>query len=631
MSPLAAAWRKTVRASKWAVRSGSDEGWRDVWSRAGSKYRNRATVLLIIDLLLFTGLCLFTYWLRTGLYLPFHREEYFSLLLRSFQVHGTEQVGLADMLMWPISVERTPMHMVVLALVMAALVSVPILVSILYRFPFALPFAAMISIVAVMPWLGITAVFACALASLRPFRMSFRFGSALLALVPFAVYLWLSLKSGGGTLQVSSAVENFKLYAPWGMSLLAACFNFAVVLSLASLVGYRPGAIAPVLAILFAVPVVIFEIRIGQDELYYSVLETNHGPASRTTFRPSDIVQFVEQERDEDLLKEFRETYDGVPRPYEDFLREWRLDYPRVQDLKARIEELCLRDLEQDRAEAIQQAERFVADFPHSRRVPAALYLLGRAMDTQLDVGRLRSEGTITFYDDFPSAVSRGAWQSLVGSYGHHPLATIARYKLAVHALRQGQPDEALTLLQQVQAYAEQPSVRADPPAEGWFSLMQAPPDTDSLNVNVRDVAVQVRELHELVLANAGDRRFGAQPLAWMFRMDPHHQLYRENLLYLDSQVPGSLLQDNLRLRIVLTSPSVSVRIAELQQHLRAFAGHDSIPRAMYELGRLYEQDARFKDAMEVYEQIQVHHADSVWWTDVAAERLATLKLSLAK
>lgn len=91
-------------------------------------------------------------------------------------------------------------------------------------------------------------------------------------------------------------MEQFKLYSPWGLSLMVATFNLAVVLSVASIVGYRPGAIAPVLAVLFVVPMALFESKIGQDELYYSVLEASDGPASAACFKQQNLAQFIEQQ-----------------------------------------------------------------------------------------------------------------------------------------------------------------------------------------------------------------------------------------------------------------------------------------------------------------------------------------------
>jgi len=633
MSPLAGLLRKTARWSRWAVGVSGSDRWTDVWSRAGRKYRTRAVVLLAVDMVLFLGLCLFTYWLRTGQFLPFHGQEWFSLLLRSFKISGPDQVSLTDMLMGPISVQRTPLQVVILGLVMAALVSVPILISILYRFPFALPFAAMIAFAAVLPWLGITAVGACALASLRPLRMGFRFGSALLGLVPFALYLWLSMRSTGGPPPGAGPLDHFKLYAPWGLSLMVACFNMAVVLSIASIVGYRPGAIAPVLAVLFSAPVVLFATQIGPDELYYSVLEATYGPASPTCFKQESLAQFIQEqpEAEEAYAKVLAVTGD----PLEQVQRYWRLNLAATLPLRRKVESLAIADTEQDRMETIRQAEEFIADFPDSRRVPAALYLLGRAMDMQLDVVRLRRDGSISFHDDFASGISSGVWRSLAGSYPTHPLATVAMQKMAIQALRQGKPQEATDLLQQAAALAEQAAAqqraRGASPSEGWFSLlMPSPSEVKLLNVDLDEVALQARQWLEFVQSNRHDQRYGTVPLALLARMNPYSPQYRDNLAWLDGRYPDSVLHDNLNLLAILSRESVSVRIDELTEHLANFAGQDSIPRATYELGKLLEQDMRFEDALARYQSLRERYGGSVW-TELAAQQAALLRAQLRK
>ena len=75
------------------------------------------------------------------------------------------------------------------------LTAIPILVSMLYRFPFSLIFTAIIAFVTVFPWLAITVTFCCFLARWRPFRFQFRFATALLALLPVALYYAMATRN----------------------------------------------------------------------------------------------------------------------------------------------------------------------------------------------------------------------------------------------------------------------------------------------------------------------------------------------------------------------------------------------------------------------------------------------------
>ena len=119
----------------------------DVWSRAGFKYRTRAIVLLVINILLFAGLGCFAYWLRTGVVFAPAQADYAVQFKATFSPSFESDVTLSSLLTFPISVEQVPMQIVILGLLLAALVSIPILVSILYRFPASLPFLR-----ALKPW-----------------------------------------------------------------------------------------------------------------------------------------------------------------------------------------------------------------------------------------------------------------------------------------------------------------------------------------------------------------------------------------------------------------------------------------------------------------------------------------------
>jgi len=629
MASAISAWRALAQAWRWAVGSDGSEPWTDVWSRVEKKYKRRATILLTIDLLLFAGLCLFAYWLRTGRYLPVDLSEYSTLLYRNLAATGPDRLSMTELLLGPISVERVPLQLVIFSLLMASLVSIPVLVAILYRFPFALPFVGMVAFVAVMPYLAITILLGAAVASLRPLRMSFRFGSSLLALAPIGLYFWLAVRAGSEATAGGTPIEQFKFYAPWVLSLLAACFNFAVVLSIASLVGYRPGAIAPILAILFALPVGLFEAKVGQDELYYSILEARYGPASRDCFRAEDISAFLEERPD--LLRPYVDRFGGSREAIGEIRWQWKLGLASVRPLKREVERQALKELQRDREEAVYYIERFVEDFPNSRRVPAALYLQGRALDMRLDRVRLREDGWITFNDDFPGQASGPIWRSLVGSYGDHPLSAVARYKMAVQIGRTGRIDEAIALLRAIRVVAEaQRKRRAAPPRGAFAWLVRPAAEQEALGVDLYEIALEARKLLEFLEANGRDPKYGTRPVAALLRMNPRHPLYPENLRLLKERCPGSLLEDNIELLLVLTHRSVSRRIDLLSEHIKTYEQQDSTARAAYELARLLEGDARFEEATVIYEALAREHPRSVW-TELAQQRIAVLKLRLGK
>ena len=149
----------------------------DVWSRSGSKYRIRAVVLLAVNVLLFAGLGSFAFWLRSGERFAPALDGYWDELAQTFRFGQQTSVSLAAFLIEPINVQDVPMQIPIVGLLMAALISVPILVSILYRFWSSLPFIAVGGYLAVMPWLELTlqrsSLIATRLLGSRPCSSSF--------------------------------------------------------------------------------------------------------------------------------------------------------------------------------------------------------------------------------------------------------------------------------------------------------------------------------------------------------------------------------------------------------------------------------------------------------------------------
>ena len=128
----------------------------DVWSRSGSKYRYRAIILLLVNVLLFAGLGCFAFWLRTGVHFAPAQENYWQTFSETFHPSRDTNITLSNLLTFPINVEEVPLQVVILGLLLAALVSIPILVAILYRLPACLPFLVVVGFLAMMPWLAIT-------------------------------------------------------------------------------------------------------------------------------------------------------------------------------------------------------------------------------------------------------------------------------------------------------------------------------------------------------------------------------------------------------------------------------------------------------------------------------------------
>jgi len=611
----------------------------DVWSRTEPKYRRRAVILLGVNYLLFTGLCCFAFWLRTGEAIPFLVDGYGQELRKAFNPVGPEQVTLVDFLLRPINVKQAPMQIVVLGLLLATLVSIPILVAMLYRLPFAIGFVVLVAFVAVLPWLAVTVLVSCVLTRLGPLRFSFRYATALLGLIPAVLYFFNATRNPSVEATYATPIDAAAFYYPWILAILASCVIMALVLLIASLVNYRPGAIAPLMALLFVVPVALFEKKVGRDELHYRLLEREYGPHSPSFFRDQDVAQVVRRLALR-RLKELEEA--GAPRrPLAAIEQEIRLLW-RFQldsgERREREEEACREESIvqrlRDRAEAA--CDQFCYDFPTSRYIPNVLYLKGRALDMRVDTRTFLADGVLRYYGEFPSRASAETWATLYRFYPDSPAACVALYRSAQLEARAGRVDEAIRLLDEAIGRFGARGTTVPAAAAG---ILSKPPPTATLDIDVRATVLQARKFREMLVLNRDPHLArppavpADAPLVEYLRCDPRHELYPRNLAALLARYPFSRLRDHLVLEQVLAERSASLKIRSLEEFIRTHEGHpdaDAVPAAYYRLAEAYLSDKRPLDAIEVLRRLIERYADSPWVEDAQRELTSLSPLRVA-
>lgn len=587
----------------------------DVWSRPQRRYRLRAIVLLALNFILFCGLCVFTHWLHTAEPFNFALSSY----VEPFRFWGSDTMNLIVFLREPISVVDRPVHGIVLGLLAASMVAVPIAVAILYRFRFSLPFALAVAVFAHLPWMAITLVGSCILAGVKPFRMKFRYGSALLALVPVVVYLILAGRGAPGQVEAFATPEQqFLLVAPWVVAIIAASLMLGVMLWIASIVRYRPGAVAPVLAAMLVPPAVLFHTQIGVDELSYRVLESEFGPRS-PRFQPTTDVE----ERLQELVQQY-----VLPR---DVIRQvWT--GRDVEPLRRQATRGFLVDLLALRTEADAACQQFLTDHPTSRYLPNVLYIQARSLDTRLDEQALRQRLRRELYNDFPSAASFHPWSVLWKQYPDSPLAVAAAVRLAQLHLRRGEVPEALERLQLVvTADGLTPAAQATTqPTPGPGLTTHRSPE-DSLRFEPLPFLIEAQRLAELITNNRDDPRYGNAPLQTLARLDPRRAGYGDQLLRAARQYPQSLLHDNLFVLWAEAGPTPADRMARLRWCIEKFPEGDALPEALFHLGDMLiqapaeESAAARQRGVKLLRQLAADHPHTIWGRR-AAQRLAMLE-----
>ncbi len=598
----------------------------DVWSRTAPKYRRRAALMLTIMAILFAGLCNFTFWLRTGAYWPWLSDNYGDLMYRSFQPTGVEQITLSQFLTSPISVQAVPIHSVIVGVLFASLCSIPLLVAILYRFPCSVGFTAMVVFFAAMPWLGITILSGCALASLRPFRFSFKYASALLGLLPIAGYFVMASWEPADA--SPRAIQNRALlYAPWVLALLSSCVICAVALGFARLINYRPGGVSPVLALLFAIPVYLFHTQVGRDELEYRVLAGIVGPQSATLFVTEDIGAKAHRDATRLWGEATNESFDQIHK---------RLLRSAVSQAISRAEN--------DRARAVAICDDFIAGFSRSRHVPSVLFLKGQAQDERLLRSALMQDHRVEYRVDLPGQGSRRTWQTIRERFPDSVVNAMASFKLALLHGCDGNIDAAIADLRELVNRFD-PARPTSGPAPGQsaarVSVFQKTEPSEELGIDLKLLVDKARRLLEMSIAckddapRAFEEVFGSggrgpatpvHPLQVLLSLDDTDPHYRANLEGICRVFPKSETARYAQVRLALMEPAVSRRIERFRRASVELAGRPSGAEALFQFGGVLQEDSLFDEARGVFAALMRDYPESCWAQE-AKDRLASLSM----
>ena len=584
----------------------------DVWSRTAPKYRRRAVLFLSASVLLFSGLGCFTYWIRTGVFLAPGLDDYSTLLWDSFDWRGEHQVTLTDMLFYPINVQRAPMMLVIVGLTLGTLMAIPILVAILYRLPAALICVAVVALLAVLPWLAINVLIACRIATMRRIRL--RYVAAMLGLLPMVLYFVLATTSPSEVASQLAPAEQIKLYFPWIWAMIWAALLMGAVLLLARVVNYRPGALAPLLAVSFAIPVVLFEGQVGRDELHYRLLEREYGPRSGEHFVNEERAALIEHLA-ERRFRGSRDPRQSLSAIRGRIRRWWDFGGEEMRRELGPLEE----GLARSQYEVAAACDRFLTDYSKSKYVPNVLYIKARALDMRIDERLFLDEGRLQHYQDFPARASREVWVTLLTRHPASTLSAVARLRLASFYAREGRVGQAVSLLEELETLKGGGKV-----AEKGASLFGAEPPDASLAVSLPKVLQEGRKLRGLLSRNR-DPQYEDAPLVALLQADARHPRYEENLRGLRRRYPDTVLADNIDLRLVLQIRSRTRRAYGLSAFVEQYKGGDAIERAYFELGALLEEDAQPERALEVFRRLPAEYPESPWGED-AARRIEAIE-----
>ncbi len=591
----------------------------DVWSRTAAKYRTRAVILLIANAVLFGALCCFMFWLRTGWYFPPTDQGYAEIFKATLNIAGAGQVTLYDLFNQPISLKLVPMQAVVIGLLIASLVSIPILISILYRFPASVPFCVMVAVLAVMPWLGATLLLSCAITAYSRKKLKFRFVAAILGLVPIGVYFFTASQRYAAPVDVlTPQIERGLLIAPLLLSALASCSLIAVTLTIARVVDYRPGAIAPLLAVMFLAPCVLFLADVGRDELHYRFLESRFGPQSTEFFANADanpairaVARNLWHERPEP-----KPTLDVFERRVKLFFEQELRPTEEIRIAAAVQHELLnhVTEFAREQHRVAAACDKFLRDFPRSRYIPCVLFLKGRALDMRVDVGLFRERGLLRFYDDFPNEASRGTWNALSENFPESPLTDVANYRLAQLDARAGHIDLAIRRLARIAdpapvAATGQPLPRGNASLEAM--LAKKPPEA-SLQDEYVECPVQAAQLLSMFRSNREPTNGDAALVAFL-DCDPRHPNYQQNLREILERFSPCKIRDNIEVQIGLLQSGAAEQLDALARTRQRHPQGDALPQLIYEMAMNRLRQGQYAEAAALLQELIDRHGASTF------------------
>jgi hypothetical protein len=507
---------------------------------------------------------------------------------------------LGEMFLRPLSIFAYPWMILVTGLLLTVVIFVPIIVAVLYRLIHAALLVAVVAVIGHAPVLAVVLALGCVLAGRTSLRSDMPFLATLLGMVPVAVYLYLFSYLGSDSGAVVP-LQRLLLAVPFLLAAVGAVLASAAVLALATLTGFRPGVVWPVLVVLLAAPVGIFYTRVGPDQLEYALIANDLAPGD-AIFEPLALEAWRRQHQAEGL---------------------------NPTTLRIRVQD----DLQRRQDQLLARCRAFLDRNPRSRRAPAVLWVMGQAASLQLD-GPALEIGLVKYTACHCSSTSAETWQKLVDEHPESPQAALAQWRLGDLAMRKqdarGAYDRLRLATKRLSALV--PAKAAETESSKAMQVFSPAADVPALRYYAEALS-SVRRLVWLIERNdvLGDPA-SAEAMAALLEVDQCELDCYQRLEELAGKYEHTRLGDNLKLAVALATPSLYER-AEMLILLAQDARSDAAIEANYELGRLAMRTGQapalplvenLKKPQEYFELVT--SAPPNPWQHPAWEHLASLK-----
>jgi hypothetical protein len=518
-----------------------------------------------------------------------------------------------------VSIFEYPWQIIVLGLLMGIMAVVPVLVAQLMSFGHSFIFVLAVFFLANLPGLAVFLIVSCFAAAARPLRFRSRIIAIALCMAPQLVY-WGAFGASRGVGPLEWAFS----FAPWIWAWLTGMTVAGLVLGIGHYTRYKPGLIWTFTTTTLLLALVVFEWKIGFDELDYQLYVAQNSPEEAPAFHDHSIREALDKTITDPVEKEYRSAffYPTEPIPLREKLKREIQSY-----LSAREERWPSWFIVSDELQYLDEKEwlnsqydrfispprprwmpatlhqRIVERRSRSKRMPIALYYKALLNEYSPDLHRIWQDEVLHFYSDYPRDGALRLWFRLYNGFPHSPESMEARWRLARRLAGQKELQKAQALLQEAEAaLAEQlTALERTPltPSDGFLSVFRPPAASVMNPAKLRDLQGRIYELRSLLGPENLTGGDGAvDRLAQFVMLNPRSLEYGaqlEALLARTGDKDG--LRDNLLLaqaKLIADSQRRAERLHELS---RTYQNTDGGVQALYELTllniRLYQEEPK--------------------------------------
>ena len=347
-----------------------------------------------------------------------------------------------------VSIFEYPWQILVLGMLMGILGIVPVLISQLMSSRYSLPFILAVAFLANLPAFAISLLLSCVAVACRPLRFRSRFIAIALCTAPQLAF-WGYF---GGAIGVEPIKWGFS-FTPWICAWLVGLAIAGLVLGIGHFTRYRPGLVWMFTSLVLLTTVVVFEVKIGFDELDYQLYVAKNNPEQVSEFHDHSITEALDKTITNPAVIKYLAGffYPAEPIPLRAELKreiQIQLSQDRWPSWFVATDEL---KYQAKRQWLFEQYDLFISRRAKSRRMPIALYYKALLREYSPDVKAIEQKEELHFYSDYPYERSREIWYQLYRDFGGSPESLEARWRIAKHWAGQGKFEQADKLLSEAQ------------------------------------------------------------------------------------------------------------------------------------------------------------------------------------